>query len=93
MVDYDPNAPATKGDLQQMRDELREVVRDSETRVLGGFHSFAESNQKRMAAGETENSALKSRLATIEERLANVEKRLNTPPAVYFQKKLVGRAW
>jgi hypothetical protein len=61
----DPNAPATKNDLQgavqQLRsemqhqyDDLKETLRDSETKLLQAFYSFAESK---------------------------VEKRLNMPPA------------
>ena len=83
----DPNAPATKADVQNLRseiqalrDELVEVFRDGETRLLKVFYSFAESNQKRLAEIETDASAVKSRLATLENRLLAVEKRLNMPP-------------
>jgi hypothetical protein len=56
----DLNAPATKGDIQgavqgaveQLRsemqhqyDDLKETIRDSETKLLQAFYSFAESNQ------------------------------------------------
>jgi hypothetical protein len=56
----DLNAPATKGDLQgaveqlrsemhQQYDDLKETIRDSETKLLKAFYSFAESNQQRLA--------------------------------------------
>ena len=63
----DLNAPATKGDLQeavqgaveQLRsemnhqyDDLKETLRDSETKLLKAFYSFAESNQQRLAQVE-----------------------------------------
>jgi hypothetical protein len=48
----DLKAPATKGDLLQLRsemnhqyDDLKETLRDSETKLLQAFYSFAESNQ------------------------------------------------
>jgi hypothetical protein len=47
----DLNEPATKGDLLQLRsemqhqyDDLKETLRDSETKLLQAFYSFAESN-------------------------------------------------
>ena len=60
----DSNAPATKGDLQgavhgaveqlrsemhQQYDDLKETIRDSETKLLKAFYSFAESNHQRLA--------------------------------------------
>jgi len=60
----DLNAPATKGDVQgavqgaveQLRsemnhqyDDLKETLRDSETKLLKAFYSFAESNHQRLA--------------------------------------------
>jgi hypothetical protein len=45
------------------------------------FYSFAESNQKRQEEVETDQSSMRSRLATLEDRLLQVEKRLNIPPA------------
>ena len=83
----DSNAPATRGDIQQLRTDMnhqyRDVVErisDSETKLLQAFYTYAESNQKRVAAIEMESAGLKSRLSTIEDRLTEVEKRLNMPP-------------
>ena len=83
----DSNAPATKGDIQQLRGEMShqyndlvERISDTETKLLQAFYTYAESNQKRMTAIEMESAGLKSRVSTIEERLTEVEKRLNMPP-------------
>ena len=79
--------PATKQDIaqlqtemQHMYDDLKESIRDSETKLLQAFYIYAESNQKRLASIESESAALKSRLSTVEDRLTDVEKRLNMPP-------------
>ena len=62
-------------------DGIGEIVRDSETRLLNAFYTFAESNQKRPTENERDSSGLKDRLAIVESRLTEVEKRLNMPPA------------
>ena len=92
----DLDAPATKCDIQgvvqgaveQLRsemqhqyDDLKETIRDSETKLLQAFYSFAESNQQRLALVEGNTNAVIVRLATLETRLLEVEKRLNMPPA------------
>ena len=43
------NEPATKADLNALREELVEAIHDSETRLLRAFYDFAETNQKRLA--------------------------------------------
>jgi hypothetical protein len=81
------DTPATKRHLQNLKaeitEELTEVIRDSDTRLLNAFYTFAESNQKRLAGIENESAAIKSWLATVEQRLLDVEKRLNMPPQTY----------
>ena len=87
--------PATKADLNALRDELREaisesertlrdelieVISDTETKLLRAFYNFAESNQKRLSEVERTDLGILERLATIERRVTEVEKRLNTPP-------------
>lgn len=72
--------PATKADLNDLRDELIEVMRDTETKLLRAFYNFAESNQKRLSEVERTDLGILDRLATIERRVTEVEKRLNTPP-------------
>jgi hypothetical protein len=83
----DRTAPATKGDLLDLGDrvnrrfeELVELMRDNETKLLGAFYSFAETNQKRLSEVEREPAAIKERLASLESRVTNVEKRPNMPP-------------
>lgn len=72
--------PATKADLNDLRDELIEVIRDTETKLLRAFYNFAESNQKRLSEVERTDLGILERLGTIERRVTEVEKRLNTPP-------------
>ncbi len=74
------NEPATRQDLAKLKEELAEVIHDSETRILQAFFAIAESNQKRLAEIETENAFVKSRLSTLEQRVLEVEKRLHLPP-------------
>jgi chromosome segregation ATPase len=81
------NEPATKADLAHLRaemnhqyDDLKETLRDSETRLLQAFYGYAESNRKRIGQVEAETAILASRMGTLEERLLEVEKRLNMPP-------------
>ena len=73
--------PATKQDLADLQDDLVETVRDSETKLLNAFCTFAQSNQQRMAQNEGNTTAVISRLATLESRVTQLEKRLNLPPA------------
>src|SRR5437763_4842653 len=95
----DRNAPATKGDIEDLRSEMKEQIamvrsemqhlhddsveraRDTETRLLEAFYSFAKTNQARQTGTEQETAALRERLAIVESRLTDVERRLNTPPA------------
>jgi DNA polymerase II small subunit/DNA polymerase delta subunit B len=92
----DLDAPATKRDIQgvvqgaveQLRsemqhqyDDLKETIRDSETKLLKAFYSFAESDQQRLALVEGNTNVVIVRPATLETRLLEVEKRLNMPPA------------
>ena len=80
--------PATKGDLEsaltnlreELRDELIEAMRDTETRLLQAFYGYAESNRKRVGQVEADTAILASRIGTLEDRLLQVEKRLNIPP-------------
>lgn len=63
--------PATKADLQSLKDEVLEAMHDTETRLLKAFYDFAESSQKRLGATETLGALV----------VTDIEKRLNTPPA------------
>ena len=88
--------PATKADLNalrnelleaihgtetSLREELLEAIHDTETKLLRAFYNFAESNQKRLSEVERTDLGILERLATIERRVTEVEKRLNMPPA------------
>jgi hypothetical protein len=72
----DRNAPATKGDIA----DIMEALRDIETKLLNPFYGYAKSNDKRVLEAEGNEAVLRSRLATLETRLTDVEHRLNMPP-------------
>ena len=72
----DRNAPATKGDIA----DILEAVRDVETKLLKAFHGYARSNDKRVLETEANEAVLRSRVATLETRVTEVEQRLNLPP-------------
>jgi hypothetical protein len=83
----DQNAPATKGDIAQLRAEighqyndLVERIADSQPALLKAFYGYAEGNNKRVAELEGNEAAVRSRLGTLETRLLEVEKRRNMPP-------------
>lgn len=91
----DQDAPATKGDIaasderiEQLRSEMNHGYRDLQekleagvTRMLTAFYTVAETHGKRLMDLESSDSALRSRLSTVENRLLDIEKRLNLPPA------------
>lgn len=41
-----------RSEMQHSHDDLKETLRDSETRLLQAFSSFAETNQKRLTETE-----------------------------------------
>ena len=88
----DPNAPATKGDLinlkdvltgnmQQLEDRLTETMRDVQTEMLKAFYSYAQGNDLRLKQAETIDNQLRERMSIFESRLTEIERRLNLPPA------------
>ena len=81
----DLNAPATKADLQvavdQLRDELKEAIHDSQTELLTAFYTFAKSIEANLSDLEKSDSGIRNRLAAAESRLTEIERRLNMPPA------------
>jgi peptidoglycan hydrolase CwlO-like protein len=86
-MDSDRNAPATKGDVQDLRaevkameDRLVEAFRDGQTELLKAFYNYAQSNDERVASTEAESASLKKRLAIAESRITDIERRLNWPP-------------
>jgi len=70
-----------KQEMADQENRLVETIRDSETRLLSAFYSFAESNQKRLYAVETDGTHLRERISTLETRMLAVEKKLNMPPS------------
>jgi hypothetical protein len=95
MADFDPNAPATKGDVIALKSDvialkgdmvaleerLTEAFRDVQTELLKAFYSFATTADAKFKDGETSDIALRQRVSVLETRMMEVEKRLNFPPA------------
>jgi hypothetical protein len=75
----DRNTPATKGDLQDLKDEFLEALRDNQTELLRAFYSFAQSTETKLKDTEVADFMLRQRLTAVEARLLEVEKRLNFP--------------
>ena len=80
------DAPATKQDVALLRsemDRLHDVLVDRiaavETKLLKAFYAFAESNQTRVAAIETESAAVRKRVGSLEERVLELERKVNFP--------------
>ncbi|MBZ5626533.1 MAG: hypothetical protein LAQ69_48800 [Acidobacteriia bacterium] len=76
-----------KHELEQIRlaislqhNDAIERMRDTETRLLQAFYSFAEPNQQRLAATGCETAPVKVRLSTLEDCIFEIEKRLDHPP-------------
>jgi len=72
---------ATKDDLQNLKDELLEAFRDGQTEMLRAFYSFAQSADVKFKETELDDMMLRQRLTAVEMRLTEVEKRLHLPPA------------
>ena len=77
--------PATKADLklglEELKNRLTAVIRDTETKLLTAFYDFAKANQHRISELEGGHATLTRRMGSIEDRLLEVERRLNIPPA------------
>jgi chromosome segregation ATPase len=70
-----------KADLQDLRNELIETIRDSQTELLKAFYGFTQTVRDRFQEADQTEASLKRRLGTLESRMLEVEKRLNMPPA------------
>jgi hypothetical protein len=66
---------------QRIREDVREAIHDSETRLLQAFYGFAETNNRRLIQIEAGDAILVGRVVTLEGRVLEIEKRLNLPPA------------
>jgi hypothetical protein len=75
------STPVTKGDLEELKDELSEGIRDSQTEVLKAFYGFTQTVQQRFKESDDMESSLRKRMTILESRLIEVERRLNMPPA------------
>ena len=80
-IGVDMSEAATKEDLVNLKDELVEVFRDSQTEILTAFYGFSQTIQDRFKENDQTEASLKRRLGTVEARLLEIEKRLNLPPA------------
>ena len=83
MNDNERNAPATKGDIADLKGEiadLLEALRGVETKLLSAFYAYAKTNDKRVLEAEANESVLRSRMATLETRVLDLEEKGNTPP-------------
>ncbi len=84
-ADFEQRADARFADFEQRMDarfaEFRELVTDTETKLLKAFYGFVESNQKRLEGIERDQGNLHERLAILERRVTEVERRLNIPPS------------
>lgn len=89
-MDIDRNAPATKGDIADLRADLRgemksmedrlvEAVRDNQTELLKVFYSFTESNRQRVAQLEGNQGAIITRIGVLEDRMTDLERKINFP--------------
>jgi hypothetical protein len=67
---------------QRMVDAMRQMIHDSETRLLQAFYGFAETTHKRFQQTDVTTTLLTSRVNTLEDRVFEIEKRLNVPPSV-----------
>ena len=91
-MENDRNAPATKGDLEELRAEIRndmtelragltEQMRDMQTEMLRAFYSYAQRADAKLKEGEIADFTIRQRVTVVESRLTEIEKRLNLPPA------------
>jgi glucan phosphorylase len=83
--DLNPDQPATRADLANVRDQLTEhlteAIRDSQTEVLRAFYGFvANTLQARMNSQDSANSGLRQRMDALEGRILTIEEKLHLPP-------------
>jgi hypothetical protein len=62
----DHNAPTTKQDLQDLRNQVIEAMRDMQTEVLRAFHNWASPTDIKIRSHE-------ERITMLEERLREIE--------------------
>jgi hypothetical protein len=65
---------------QRMLDATREMIHDSETRLLKAFYGFADATNKHLAQLDGSDAGIVGRMTSLETRVFEIEKRLNMPP-------------
>ncbi len=95
MAEENGSGPATKADLKALEERLEksieesshaveerllEALRDTETKLLRAFYSYAQTTDKRLVLVEGADANVLSRLGTVESRILEIERRLNMPP-------------
>jgi hypothetical protein len=77
MDNNDRNAPATKGDVE----DVLEAIRGIETKLLNAFYGYAKTNDKRVLEVEGNEALIRGRMSILEARVLALEEKSNTPPA------------
>jgi hypothetical protein len=75
----DNEKPVTKVELESVRDELIDSMRQIETNLLTEFHRYAKSQNARVHNVEISEHDMKLRLSVLEDRVLALETRL--PPS------------
>ena len=86
MNDNDRSLPATRGDVEDLKEELKGdidglkgMIRESQTEVLRAFYSFSKSLEARLRMQDATNNGVGERLNALESRMTEVERKLNLP--------------
>ncbi len=76
---------AVRGELHAglmfLKDQMQEMSRDIETRVLNALYGYAQTNDQKHALAQATSAIVVARVEVVEGRVLEVEKRLNIPPA------------
>ncbi len=75
----DSEKPVTKAELESVRDELVDSMRQIETNLLTEFHRYAKSQKARVHNVEIFEHDMKLRLSVLEDRVLPLETR--SPPS------------
>ncbi|MDR3699622.1 MAG: hypothetical protein P4L56_08315 [Candidatus Sulfopaludibacter sp.] len=79
IITLDEKIEMLRNEVHHGYDDLKDVLRDNETKLLQAFYGFAQSNQERLTQQERDAAALKERLAIFERRLMDLERKVNFP--------------
>ena len=75
----DNEKPVTKAQLESVKDELIDSMRQIETNLLTEFHRYAKTQSARLHNVEVSESDVKLRLSVLEDRVLALETR--SPPS------------